>query len=154
MSGVRIRWMTLGKGMALAGVGLLALQVVPSLLKPPAAPPWAGDVGLPRVKVERTAVETAPKAAPSKPVQVKPRPRPHLAKAPDHPGLRGGIASSKPKPAHRIRKKTKSRQAGTPDPSPASPAPPPPSPPPVPSPPPTPEPPPAPLPASSPAPLP
>jgi len=52
----------LGKGVALAAVGLLALQVVPGLLKPPAPAPLAGDVGLPQVKVEQAGSRTPPKA--------------------------------------------------------------------------------------------
>jgi hypothetical protein len=48
MSGIRVRWRALGKGAAVAAVGLIALQLLPGLLRPPEAPPLASDVGLPR----------------------------------------------------------------------------------------------------------
>jgi len=154
VGGLRIRWVTLGKGMALAGVGLLALQVVPSLLRPPKPPPLAGDVGLPRVKVEPADVEAPPKAETPSPTMPKPRRHRHLPKSKNHPGLRGGTASSKPTPRRHLRKKKKPKpkQMAAPERSPAAPAPPPPSSPPASSPPPTLEPSPAPPPASSPPP--
>src|SRR5690349_7204693 len=49
---VRVRWSQ--AGLAILGVAglLLALQVAPSLLKPPKPPPLPADVGLPRVEAE------------------------------------------------------------------------------------------------------
>jgi hypothetical protein len=50
MGGVRIRWRALAKLAALVVGAVAALQVLPALLKAPAPPPLARDVGLPRVK--------------------------------------------------------------------------------------------------------
>jgi len=154
VGGLRIHWMTLGKGVALAGVGLLALQVLPGLLKPPAPPPLAGDVGLPRVQIDREAGVKAPsQAEASGPATPKLRRRQHLPKLPGHPGLRGGKISSKPAPhRHPRKKRRKAKQAPAAEALPTKTASPTPSPPPVPSPPSTPEPPPAPSSAPSPAP--
>ncbi len=59
MGGVRIRWKVLGK-VAMVGVaGLVALQLLPPLLKPPEPPPLAADVGLPPIGV-RPGSEPAP----------------------------------------------------------------------------------------------
>ncbi|MGN6216725.1 MAG: hypothetical protein ACTHN7_07190 [Solirubrobacterales bacterium] len=49
MRGVRVRWARAGKAAAIAIAGLVALQALPGLLKPPAPPPLEADVGLPRV---------------------------------------------------------------------------------------------------------
>ncbi|HWB70317.1 MAG TPA: hypothetical protein VG518_10105, partial [Solirubrobacterales bacterium] len=46
---MRVRWSAAAKGAALAVVGLLALEVGPALLEPPAPPPPDADVGLPRI---------------------------------------------------------------------------------------------------------
>ena len=135
--------MGLGKGLALALVGLLALQVLPSLLTAPAPPPLAADVGLPKVAIERK-----PPVAPSRsnaPIAAAPESHghhAHLKRLPAQEDLDRKV-SSKPKPRHRHKKRR-----GTPPPL-ATQAPPPPTessltpePPPTPTPPPTPEPPP------------
>jgi hypothetical protein len=51
----------LGKGAVLAVGALLALQVLPSLLKAPQAPPLAPDVGLPREAVATRASAQRPR---------------------------------------------------------------------------------------------
>ena len=48
MGGLRIRWRAAGRGIVAITVAVLALQAVPSLLKPPAPPPLADDIGLPQ----------------------------------------------------------------------------------------------------------
>src|SRR4029077_3917251 len=47
--GLRVRWQLAAKGAAVVVAVLLALQLVPSLLKPPAPEPLPADVGLPQV---------------------------------------------------------------------------------------------------------
>jgi hypothetical protein len=54
MNNLRIRWSAAWKLLLGVGLVLLALQVAPSLLRPPEAPPLEDDVGLPRV------IRTAP----------------------------------------------------------------------------------------------
>jgi hypothetical protein len=49
MGAVRIRWRALARVAVIAVAGIAALQALPDLLKPPAPPPLARDVGLPRV---------------------------------------------------------------------------------------------------------
>lgn len=76
MGRVRVRWRGVGKVAAVLIAGLVALQVLPGLLKPPEAPPLAADVGLPRVSVpHEPAVEIHEPAQASKPPKVKPEPR-------------------------------------------------------------------------------
>src|SRR6476659_744087 len=47
--GFRVRWELVAKGAAVVVAGLVALQLVPALLKPPAPEPLPADVGLSRV---------------------------------------------------------------------------------------------------------
>ena len=87
MARVRIRWKALGKGVALAALGLLGLQLLPSLLKPPEPPPLAADVGLPRIAIERQPVAAAPelneaRARPRKNRQPQRRPEPRTNREP------------------------------------------------------------------------
>ena len=50
MGAVRVRWSTLARWVG-GGLGvLLALQALPSLLRPPAPEPLAADIGLPRLR--------------------------------------------------------------------------------------------------------
>src|SRR3954468_19253068 len=48
MRRVRVRWTSAAKAAAIAVGALVALQTLPALLKPPAPPPLAPDVGLPQ----------------------------------------------------------------------------------------------------------
>jgi hypothetical protein len=126
---VRIRWKAAGKVAAIAVGGLLALQVLPGLLKPPAPPPLGADVGLPQVEVR-------PQAEP---------PPPPLSSAPK-PRKRGRLdakISSKPKPHRRKKRSQPKRVKSRPTATPPAIAPPP-EPAPEPAPPPAPEPSPAP----------
>ncbi len=46
--GLRIRWRLAAKGAAVVAAGFVALQLAPSLLKPPVPEPLPADVGLPQ----------------------------------------------------------------------------------------------------------
>ena len=60
---MRVRWSAAGKATLVAVVALLALRLLPPLLKPPEPPPLAADVGLPRVEVEHEPVPSPRPAA-------------------------------------------------------------------------------------------
>ena len=120
--GVRVHWRGTAKVVLVLVGGVAALQIVPSLLKAPEAPPLAPDVGLPRIEV-RTGAEPAPVTRKRpKPLQRHPRPPHHRPKPKPAPPA----ATAAPPPA--------------PEPPPPAPAPSPaPAPPPAPEPPPPPE---------------
>ena len=126
VAGIRIRWKALGKGVALAVAGLLALQVLPALLKPPEPPPLGADVGLPRVAVEAEPAPrpTAPagaartQAAPAQlarsrdlTTKVSSNPKSHRHRKPHptsqppapHPRPRAFHRSPNPRRAHHLR---------------------------------------------------
>jgi hypothetical protein len=69
MASVRIRWRGVARAAAIVVVGLLALRVVPGLLRAPEPPPLGRDVGLPRAS-----------AAPVKPVRAVTKPKPREKK--------------------------------------------------------------------------
>src|SRR3954451_8212566 len=48
MRRVRVRWTSAAKAAAIAVAAMVALQALPALLKPPAPPSLAPDVGLPQ----------------------------------------------------------------------------------------------------------
>ena len=136
MGGVRVRWSAAGKvGLGLLG-GLVALQVLPSVLKPPEPPPLAADVGLPQVERESSPHSVRP--------AVVPKPD-HRAKHPSHHG-RDTKISSKPKPRHRAKQERRAKPTPPPAPEPVPTPPPVPAPEPVSASPPEPAPPPAPAP--------
>jgi len=71
MAGLRIRWRGVARAAAIVAVGLIALRLVPILLRAPEPPPLGRDVGLPRagraaaiVQPPRRAVEGRRKSAP------------------------------------------------------------------------------------------
>jgi hypothetical protein len=70
MGRVRVRWSTVAKVVLGAIIALLALQLLPALLKPPEPPPLAADVGLPKVVVE-PVVKPVPAAAPKRHVPLR-----------------------------------------------------------------------------------
>lgn len=87
----------MGKGAVALAAGLVALQVLPGLLRPPQAPPLAADVGLPRVAgAERELVirEAEPKPRP------QPKPKPLRAH-----GLSAATAVIGTKPRRRVPKR-------------------------------------------------
>jgi len=122
---VRIQWQVAAKVAGIAVACLLALQTLPSLLRPPAPPPLAKDIGLqgisvqPKPQLERVAPGgelRSPEAAEGK----APKRRPH------RPGTRSSAQGKEGAPRRQ---------------DPLAPAPVPPSPPPPPSPAPSPPPP-------------
>lgn len=50
MASVRIRWRGVARVAAIVLVGLIALRLLPGLLRTPEPPPLAADVGLPQAK--------------------------------------------------------------------------------------------------------
>jgi hypothetical protein len=160
MGGVRIRWRGLGKVVLVLVGGLLALQVLPSLLKPPAPPPIAADVGLPQVEVQQPEEGSPQPSDSSRPFSTRhPEPRPIERRHHPKAGRRGQLSvkvSSKPRrKRHRPHRELPESRSSAPASAgaPAHPA----GSPPVPSPPPAPEPsspPPTPLPAPAPSPIP
>jgi hypothetical protein len=71
MRGVRIRWRGLARVAAAAVVVLVALNVLPTLLRAPEPPPLGADVGLPRAEPTKPARKPAkPEILPDKPASV------------------------------------------------------------------------------------
>ncbi len=73
MASVRIRWGGVARVAAIVVVGLLALRLLPGLLRAPEPPPLAADVGLPQAKPVRTVAEPQRRRPPRKR-------KPHLRK--------------------------------------------------------------------------
>jgi hypothetical protein len=99
MAGVRIRWRGVARVAAIVAVGLIALRLLPGLLRAPEPPPLGADVGLPQVEPVRAEAE------PRTPIRHrrKPRPGPKLEVVPDQPASKAKIGT-KPKrrrPPHR-----------------------------------------------------
>jgi hypothetical protein len=69
MASVRIRWRGVARAAAILVVALIALRVVPGLLRAPEPPPLGRDVGLPRGR-----------PAPIEPVREAMTPKPHEKK--------------------------------------------------------------------------
>jgi hypothetical protein len=148
MAGVRIRWRRVARVAAIVVVGLIALRLVPGLLRAPEPPPLGADVGLPKVEpVAKKPEPVVPKPAARRRRKARPHRRPAILDAPAATAVIGT--------RHRLRRHRK-----TPEPNhrPAQPVSEPPetvesAPPPAPEyvPPPSPEPAPTPLPAAPPA---
>lgn len=129
--GLRVRWTFVAKSAAILAGLLLAIQLVPELLKPPPPEPLPADVGLPRVKVDRSPIRNLGREAAGRwpmrraeSAEGKPRSR-----HPVDPGPRSR-AERKQGPSPR----RQDPPAATPEPEPApepSPPPPPPPPPPL-----------------------
>jgi len=60
MAAVRIRWRGVARAAAIIAVGLIALRVVPGLLRAPEPPPLGDDVGLPQA-ISVPVVPTKPR---------------------------------------------------------------------------------------------
>jgi hypothetical protein len=123
MGDVRIRWRGVAKVAAIALVGLLAVRLLPSLLRAPEPPPVAADVGLPKA----TPVTDVPRPAGTTRATDVPRParhprkrrrpsrqrrsRPHKVR--DAPAAKAVIGSKRrhrvaARPAHDLQKVTES----------------------------------------------
>src|SRR5258708_13101956 len=64
--GLRVGWQVAAEGGGVVVAGVVALQLVPALLKPPAPAPLPADVGLPRVVVPGQRVPIARRHAPTR----------------------------------------------------------------------------------------
>jgi hypothetical protein len=76
MAGVRIRWRGVARVAAIVVVGLLALRLVPDLLRAPEPPPLAANVGLPRAEPVRVAAKPRPGPLRREPEQIRHRREP------------------------------------------------------------------------------
>jgi hypothetical protein len=65
MGRVQVRWSVLAKMALVVVIALLALRLLPTLLRPPAPPPLAADVGLPAVEIQHELHEPEPKLEPA-----------------------------------------------------------------------------------------
>jgi hypothetical protein len=143
MAGVRIRWRGVARVAAIVVVGLIALRLLPGLLRAPEPPPLGADVGLPQAKPVRVVAKREPRQRPkrhrrkSKPRPTKPRPKVRVV--PDRPAAKAVIGARK-----RHRRPPPPPAESAPPAVPEYVPPPPPEPPPAPVPEPAPTPPPAP----------
>jgi hypothetical protein len=67
MGKVQVRWSVVAKATLVAVIAALALRLLPTLLRPPAPPPLAADVGLPSVEIQPERHEPEPKLEPVAP---------------------------------------------------------------------------------------
>jgi hypothetical protein len=130
MASVRIRWRGVARAAAIVVVALIALRVVPSLLRAPEPPPLGRDVGLPRAKVapvEPAREATKPPAKrhrakrrkePSAPAKRKrkSRRRATTRAIPDAPAATAVIGTRRHRRVHRHR--NRSRKPDRPKPTP------------------------------------
>jgi hypothetical protein len=84
MGAVRVRWSTLAKWVGAGLAALLAAQALPPLLRPPAPPPLAADVGLPRVRAAEPATPAAlaARVSPARALPARHRPDRHGRRRP------------------------------------------------------------------------
>src|SRR6478735_492685 len=97
MRGVRVRWAGAAKVAALAIAALVALQTLPELLKPPAPPPLAEDVGLPRVVPKDAEKEPEPRKLRFETDAQRPKRTARLSKSGAKPKLRFETDARRPK---------------------------------------------------------
>jgi hypothetical protein len=102
MAGVRIRWRGVARAAAIVVVGLIALRLLPGLLRAPEPPPLAADVGLPRAKPAAEAkpmVAVVDREAKAAVVKRRPKPRRKTHKrahaVPDEPASTASIGTRK-----------------------------------------------------------
>jgi hypothetical protein len=104
MAGVRIRWRGVARVAAIVLVALVALRLLPGLLRAPEPPPLAGDVGLPKAAHRAAAVPDAPTHRRQvtkrrhKPSIEKPRKHPVKRKRKPHPVPEKVVESPPPPP--------------------------------------------------------
>lgn len=98
MAGLRIRWRAVGRVAAILAVGLIALRLVPTLLRAPEPPPLSRDVGLPKVRSAASGTVRVVKKRPRKPHRhVTHHEHPHPSRDP-RPASKAKISST-PRPA-------------------------------------------------------
>jgi len=137
VTGVRIRWRGVARAAAIVVVALLAVRLLPGLLRAPEPPPLGRDVGLPRAKpaAARRAVAAKPRPAVAKPPPKSSklaaperarRSRPKPVAVPDAAAstARIGTRGRRPKRRHPAHPQAKPKRSPTPKPTPES-APPP-----------------------------
>jgi hypothetical protein len=95
MAGVRIRWRGVARAAAIVVVGLIALRLLPGLLRAPEPPPLGADVGLPQAKPVRAAAKREPKPPRQRPKRhrQKPKPRQKVRVVPDRPASKAVIGT-------------------------------------------------------------
>ena len=111
MAGIRIRWRGVARVAAIVVVALIALRLLPGLLRAPEPPPLAADVGLPRVTPvsdvpRRGAAELAPHARRHRADRPREQRRPHRRRVrsrptADRPASKAVIRAGKPAEATR-----------------------------------------------------
>jgi hypothetical protein len=99
MAGVRIRWSGVARVAAVVVVGLIALRLLPGLLRAPEPPPLAADVGLPKAEPVKSEPVRAIMPAPTERRRRKPKPRREVPALAD-PKVR--IAADEPASTARI----------------------------------------------------
>jgi hypothetical protein len=120
MAGVRIRWRGVARAAAIVLVGLIALRLLPGLLRAPEPPPLGADVGLPRsrpVTSEPTREVAEPKGEGERAVPA-PHKKARQRRPRRHPSVRasaGGPAStavigSRRRPASQGRRRPRDRR--------------------------------------------
>jgi hypothetical protein len=85
MAGVRIRWRGVARAAAIVVVGLIALRLLPGLLRAPEPPPLAADVGLPRAKPAASESEPVRAVVKREPEQPRRRPKRQRRKSKPRP---------------------------------------------------------------------
>jgi len=123
MRGIRIRWAGAAKVAAIAIAALIALQALPALLKPPAPPPLAGDVGLPRVVPRDAEPEPHQILAPKRPKVDAVRKKPTQGR--EAVGVAAAVISSEPRRHNHVQAESSPVATQPPTPEPPSYAPPP-----------------------------
>src|SRR4051794_6230582 len=68
MGNLRVRWPAVARRLGAGLAVLLALQTLPSLLRPPSPPPLAADVGLPRPRSKIVHVAPGPRISAALPL--------------------------------------------------------------------------------------
>jgi hypothetical protein len=124
MADVRIRWRGVARAAAIVVVGLIALRLLPALLRAPEPPPLGADVGLPKAKPatsEPVRAVVKPEAEPEQPAaaqaQKRRNPQPTRRKVrvvADGPASTAKIGSQE---TRRRRPRTNRRQAAKPTPA-------------------------------------